>query len=192
MQAFATFGVWFSGKKTEWCFLCEFETHVDRASRSREPFSPFNILSRLPHIGGNLGFGNQEDAHEFMRFFIFTLPCWLDILFPPVQISYHKLMSLYRFAIDSMQSVFLDQFGGEKALHSSSQETTLIQYIFGGHLLSQVSYINTFFFIQWNWTCNMLSVMQLQHNGDRCWWRLCSGFALLRMHFYMCVVTCNL
>lgn len=145
MQAFATFGVWFSGKKTEWCFLCEFETHVDRASRSREPFSPFNILSRLPHIGGNLGFGNQEDAHEFMRFFIFTLPCWLDILFPPVQISYHKLMSLYRFAIDSMQSVFLDQFGGEKALHSSSQETTLIQYIFGGHLLSQVSYINAFF-----------------------------------------------
>ncbi|CAM8958608.1 unnamed protein product [Rhodiola kirilowii] len=96
-------------KKAEWCFLCEFQTHVERASRSRQAFSPVNILSRLPHIGGNLGFGNQEDAHEFMR-----------------------------FAIDSMQSVFLDQFGGEKALHESSQETTLIQYIFGGHLLSQV------------------------------------------------------
>uniref|UniRef100_A0A7N0R8J2 Uncharacterized protein n=1 Tax=Kalanchoe fedtschenkoi TaxID=63787 RepID=A0A7N0R8J2_KALFE len=96
-------------KKAGWCFLCEFQAHVERASRSNQAFSPVNILARLPHIGGNLGFGNQEDAHEFMR-----------------------------FAIDSMQSVFLDQFGGEKALHPSSHETTLIHYIFGGHLLSEV------------------------------------------------------
>lgn len=26
-----------------------------------------SILSRLPNIGGNLGYGRQEDAHEFMR-----------------------------------------------------------------------------------------------------------------------------
>ncbi|GMQ02673.1 hypothetical protein CsSME_00048786 [Camellia sinensis var. sinensis] len=37
-----------------------------------------------------------------------------------------------------MQSVCLDEFGGEKALHPSTQETTLIQHIFGGHLQSQV------------------------------------------------------
>jgi len=40
-----------------------------------------------------------------------------------------------------MQSVCLDEFGGEKAVDSSSQETTLIQHIFGGHLQSQVMHI---------------------------------------------------
>ncbi|KAL3361496.1 hypothetical protein AABB24_014399 [Solanum stoloniferum] len=92
-----------------WCFLCEFQHHVERASRSQQPFSPINILSRLPNIGGNLGYGKQEDAHEFMR-----------------------------FAIDMMQSVCLDEFGGEKAVPPNTQETTLIQHIFGGHLQSQV------------------------------------------------------
>ncbi|KAJ9702865.1 hypothetical protein PVL29_004559 [Vitis rotundifolia] len=96
-------------RRNDWCFLCEFQVHVERASHSPHPFSPINILSRLPSIGGNLGYGKQEDAHEFMR-----------------------------FAIDTMQSVCLDEFGGEKAIHPSSQETTLIQHIFGGHLQSQV------------------------------------------------------
>ncbi|XP_040998468.1 ubiquitin carboxyl-terminal hydrolase 18-like [Juglans microcarpa x Juglans regia] len=92
-----------------WCFLCEFQTHVKRATQSLQAFSPINILSRLPNIGGNLGYGSQEDAHEFMR-----------------------------FAIDTMQSICLDEFGGEKAVEPSSQETTLIQHIFGGQLQSQV------------------------------------------------------
>lgn len=96
-------------RRNDWCFLCEFQTHVERASESLHPFSPINILSRLPNIGGNLGYGKQEDAHEFMR-----------------------------FAIDTMQSVCLDEFGGERAVHPTSQETTLIQHIFGGHLQSQV------------------------------------------------------
>lgn len=96
-------------RRNDWCFLCEFQCHVERASQSLCPFSPMNILSRLPNIGGNLGYGRQEDAHEFMR-----------------------------FAIDTMQSVCLDEFGGEKSIHPSSQETTLIQHIFGGHLQSQV------------------------------------------------------
>lgn len=96
-------------RRNDWCFLCEFQTHVERASESQHPFSPLNILSRLPNIGGNLGYGKQEDAHEFMR-----------------------------FAIDTMQSVCLDEYGGEKVLHPSTQETTLVQHIFGGHLQSQV------------------------------------------------------
>ncbi|XVE53488.1 hypothetical protein DITRI_Ditri03aG0007100 [Diplodiscus trichospermus] len=96
-------------RRNDWCFLCEFETHVERSRQSLHPFSPINILSRLPNIGGNLGYGRQEDAHEFMR-----------------------------FAIDTMQSVCLDEFGGEKAVDRSSQETTLIQHIFGGRLQSQV------------------------------------------------------
>ncbi|XP_060208046.1 ubiquitin carboxyl-terminal hydrolase 18-like [Lycium barbarum] len=96
-------------RRNGWCFLCEFQHHVERVSRSQQPFSPINILSRLPNIGGNLGYGKQEDAHEFMR-----------------------------FAIDTMQSLCLDEFGGEKAVPPNTQETTLIQHIFGGHLQSQV------------------------------------------------------
>ncbi|KAJ0091249.1 hypothetical protein Patl1_12663 [Pistacia atlantica] len=95
--------------RDDWCFLCELQAHVEKASQSQHPFSPMSILSRLPNIGGNLGYGRQEDAHEFMR-----------------------------FAIDTMQSICLDEFGGEKAVQPSSQETTLIQHIFGGHLQSQV------------------------------------------------------
>uniref|UniRef100_A0A1J3J600 Ubiquitin carboxyl-terminal hydrolase 19 n=1 Tax=Noccaea caerulescens TaxID=107243 RepID=A0A1J3J600_NOCCA len=93
----------------DWCFFCEFQTHVERASQSRFPFSPMNIISRLTNIGGTLGYGRQEDAHEFMR-----------------------------YAIDMMQSVCLDEFGGEKMVPPCCQETTLIQYIFGGLLQSQV------------------------------------------------------
>ncbi|KAI4337216.1 hypothetical protein L6164_015661 [Bauhinia variegata] len=96
-------------RRNDWCFLCEFQTHVERTSQSSQAFSPMNILSRLPNIGGTLGYGRQEDAHEFMR-----------------------------FAIDTMQSVCLDEFGGEKAVSPNLQETTLIQHIFGGHLQSQV------------------------------------------------------
>ncbi|XP_054797127.1 ubiquitin carboxyl-terminal hydrolase 18-like [Prosopis cineraria] len=93
----------------DWCFLCEFQIHVERARRSSQAFSPMNILSHLPNIGGTLGYGRQEDAHEFMR-----------------------------FAIDTMQSVCLHEFGGEKTVAPSLQETTLIQHIFGGRLQSQV------------------------------------------------------
>lgn len=38
-----------------------------------------------------------------------------------------------------MQSVCLDEFGGEKVVPPRAQETTLIQHIFGGHLQSQVN-----------------------------------------------------
>lgn len=95
--------------RDDWCFFCEFQTHVERASQSAQPFSPNNIILRLPNIGGNLGYGRQEDAHEFMR-----------------------------FAIDRMQLACLDEFGGEKAVHTHSRETTIIQHIFGGQLQSQV------------------------------------------------------
>ncbi|KAG6591506.1 Ubiquitin carboxyl-terminal hydrolase 19, partial [Cucurbita argyrosperma subsp. sororia] len=95
--------------RDDWCFFCEFQTHVERANRSAQPFSPNNIILRLPNIGGNLGYGRQEDAHEFMR-----------------------------FAIDRMQLACLDEFGGEKAVRTPSRETTIIQHIFGGQLQSQV------------------------------------------------------
>lgn len=49
-----------------------------------------------------------------------------------------QILPSCRFAIDTMQSICLDEFGGEKAVPPRSQETTLIQHIFGGHLQSQV------------------------------------------------------
>lgn len=98
-----------SRRRDDWCFLCELQVHIKRASESSQPFSPINILSKLPNIGGNLGYGRQEDAHEFMR-----------------------------FAIDTMQSICLDEYGGEKAVDPSTQATTIVQYIFGGYLQSQV------------------------------------------------------
>ncbi|XP_019436178.1 PREDICTED: ubiquitin carboxyl-terminal hydrolase 18-like [Lupinus angustifolius] len=93
----------------DWCFLCEFEIHVERTRLSSQSFSPMNILSRLPNIGGTIQYGREEDAHEFTR-----------------------------FSIDTMQSVCLDEFGGEKAVPHNLQETTLIQHIFGGCLQSEV------------------------------------------------------
>ncbi|KAH0707541.1 hypothetical protein KY290_012055 [Solanum tuberosum] len=92
-----------------WCFLCEFQLHVEQCIWCQDPFSPIDILSGLPNIGGNLSCGKQEDAHEFMR-----------------------------FAIDTMQSGLLAEFDGDKAVPLSAQETTIIQHIFGGRLQSQV------------------------------------------------------
>ncbi|GJT77133.1 ubiquitin carboxyl-terminal hydrolase 18-like protein [Tanacetum coccineum] len=105
-------------RRNDWCSLCELQCSVERVSLSTIVsmlLSPITSLSRFANIGGSLGYGKQEDAHKFMR-----------------------------FAIDTMQSVCLDEYGGEKAVHPSSQETTLIehtaliQHIFGGRLQSQV------------------------------------------------------
>ncbi|KAG6555189.1 hypothetical protein Mapa_003228 [Marchantia paleacea] len=96
-------------RRRDWCFMCELQDHVWRVRQEQNAFSPIRILSRIRNIGGHLGYGRQEDAHEFMR-----------------------------FAIDSMQSICLDEAGGEKFVDPRSQETTLIHHIFGGHLQSQV------------------------------------------------------
>ncbi|KAH9304351.1 hypothetical protein KI387_008755, partial [Taxus chinensis] len=52
--------------RNDWCFLCELHQHIQRVYQSEEPFSPFGILCHIPKMGGNLGSGKQEDAHEFM------------------------------------------------------------------------------------------------------------------------------
>ncbi|CAM6051440.1 unnamed protein product [Sphagnum compactum] len=96
-------------RRNDWCFMCELQGHVWRVRQNQTPFSPIRILSRMQNIGNHLGYGRQEDAHEFMR-----------------------------FAIDSMQSTCLDGFGGENVVDLASQQTTLIHHIFGGHLQSQV------------------------------------------------------
>ena len=56
----------------------------------------------------------------------------------------YDVCCIYRCAIDSMQSACLDEFGGENVVDRSTQETTVIQHIFGGRLQSQVSFVSTF------------------------------------------------
>lgn len=74
---------------------------------------------------------------------LFSLGCPFfykkNAVFDKLLIEYKK-KCIIRFAIDTMQSVCLDEFGGEKAVHPRAQETTFIQHIFGGHLQSQVAY----------------------------------------------------
>lgn len=61
-----------------------------------------------------------------------SIPAFLNV------VEIWNELCVVRFAIDSMQSICLDEAGGEKAVDPRSQETTFIHYIFGGHLQSQV------------------------------------------------------
>jgi len=47
-------------------------------------------------------------------------------------------MCEFRFSIDLMQMICVDEVLGENSLDDSIQETTLIHHIFGGRLQSQV------------------------------------------------------
>ncbi|KAH9309646.1 hypothetical protein KI387_037557, partial [Taxus chinensis] len=96
-------------QKKDWCFMCELEQLVSRARGGDGALSPIKILSRIKSIGNHLGYGRQEDAHEFLR-----------------------------FAIDTMQSICLDEAGGEEAVHPIAHLTTFIQQTFGGYLQSKV------------------------------------------------------
>lgn len=99
------------------CVLCELEVHFQNLRRVRRGrgggggalFSARPVLQGLQTWGNGLGNGQQEDAHEFMR-----------------------------FIVDAMQAVCLAEAGGEKFLDLATQETSLIHHIFGGVLKSQV------------------------------------------------------
>ncbi|XP_015890599.3 ubiquitin carboxyl-terminal hydrolase 17 isoform X1 [Ziziphus jujuba] len=93
-------------RKEEWCFICEFEHLILKAREGKSPLSPIRILSKIHKIGGHLGHGREEDAHEFLR-----------------------------YAVDTMQSVFLDEAG---AKGPSAEETTLVGMTFGGYLGSKI------------------------------------------------------
>ncbi|PIA56317.1 hypothetical protein AQUCO_00700565v1 [Aquilegia coerulea] len=94
--------------RKEWCFTCEFEFLIQKASEGNSPLSPIGILSQLQSIGSHLGHGKEEDAHEFLR-----------------------------YAIDTMQSVCLKE-AGVYALSPLAEETTLVGLIFGGYLRSKI------------------------------------------------------
>ncbi|KAL4197256.1 hypothetical protein AMTRI_Chr04g187370 [Amborella trichopoda] len=95
-------------QKKDWCFTCEFEGLVLSAREGKSSVSPIKILSQIQNIGSNLGYGREEDAHEFLR-----------------------------YAIDKMQSVCLEE-AGKNAMGPLMEETTLIQLTFGGYLHSDI------------------------------------------------------
>lgn len=96
-------------QKSDWCFMCELENLIAKVKEGKSPISPIRILSKIQNIGNHLGYGREEDAHEFLR-----------------------------FAIDTMQSTCLSEASGERAVDPRTQETTLIQQIFGGYLQSKI------------------------------------------------------
>lgn len=96
-------------KRRNWCFMCELEHLLLMVRQGESPLSPTRILSRIQRMRSQLGDGRQEDAHELLR-----------------------------ISIDSMQSICLDEAGGEKLVDQTMQKTTFIQQMFGGSLQSKV------------------------------------------------------
>ncbi|KAL9254780.1 Ubiquitin carboxyl-terminal hydrolase 15-like protein [Drosera capensis] len=96
-----------------WCLMCELEQLVMMLRESMDPLSPSGILHHLRTINNQIGDGSQEDAHEFLR-----------------------------LLVTSMQSICLEEMGGEKPLDPFLQETTFIQHTFGGRLRSKVNCLN--------------------------------------------------
>ncbi|XP_030454619.2 ubiquitin carboxyl-terminal hydrolase 16-like [Syzygium oleosum] len=94
--------------KKEWCFMCEFESLIQKAKEGTSAISPIRIISQLHKIGSQLHNGREEDAHEFLR-------C----------------------AIDAMQSICLVK-SVEMGSSSSEEETTLMGLTFGGYLRSKI------------------------------------------------------
>jgi ubiquitin carboxyl-terminal hydrolase 36/42 len=88
--------------------MCELEHLVSKVRGGESALSPIRILSGIQKIGNHLGYGKQEDAHEFLR-----------------------------LVIDTMQSIFLDEAGGEKVIRTA-HSITFIQQLFGGYLQTKV------------------------------------------------------
>lgn len=59
-----------SGANKKWCFTCEFESLILKSKDTKSPISPVSLLSQLQNIGSQLGNGREEDAHEFLRYYI--------------------------------------------------------------------------------------------------------------------------
>lgn len=93
----------------DWCLMCELEQHVAMLTESGGPLSPSRFLSQMQSINRHIGYGSQEDAHEFLR-----------------------------YVVTSMQSICLERLGGENKLDARLQETTFIHHTFGGRLKSKV------------------------------------------------------
>ncbi|KAL9236507.1 hypothetical protein vseg_011168 [Gypsophila vaccaria] len=95
--------------RQKWCLMCELEQHVMMLKQAGGPLSPSRILSHMRGVDYQIGDGSQEDAHEFLR-----------------------------LLVASMQSICLEEVGGENQVHPMLQETTFVQQTFSGRLRSMV------------------------------------------------------
>ncbi|KAI3452948.1 hypothetical protein Pfo_009611 [Paulownia fortunei] len=98
-----------AGCAQDWCLICELEQHVMMLRESGGPLSPINILMHIRSLNSQIGYGSQEDAHEFLR-----------------------------LLVNSMQSICLEGLGEENVVDPRMQDTTFIQHTFGGRLRSKV------------------------------------------------------
>ncbi|KAJ3295903.1 Ubiquitin carboxyl-terminal hydrolase 42 [Rhizoclosmatium sp. JEL0117] len=63
-------------RQTTFCTFCELEKHVMRSlsgMRGKNTITPKSIVGRLKSIAKHFRVGRQEDAHEFLRYFIDSL-----------------------------------------------------------------------------------------------------------------------
>lgn len=56
--------------------MCSLQEHAVKVKQNSSPFSPVDIVSQLRNIGRGLSYGNQEDAHEFMRLVLPVSSFW--------------------------------------------------------------------------------------------------------------------
>ncbi|XP_019853089.1 PREDICTED: ubiquitin carboxyl-terminal hydrolase 36-like [Amphimedon queenslandica] len=90
------------------CAMCEYHSHLVRVRKSTGVVKPIPIVHNLRVFAKHFRNGHQEDAHEFLRYFI---------------------DSLQRISLIGHQPSKLDVF---------SKHTTVIHQIFGGYHRSQV------------------------------------------------------
>lgn len=97
-------------KNFEFCMMCELQKHTRQVfQRSGDVIKPLCIYQNLKYIADHFQFGQQEDAHEFLR-----------------------------FVIDNLWRCSIYNHLNEDKLDPASRETTIINHIFGGYNRSQV------------------------------------------------------
>uniref|UniRef100_A0A131YI54 Ubiquitin carboxyl-terminal hydrolase 36 n=1 Tax=Rhipicephalus appendiculatus TaxID=34631 RepID=A0A131YI54_RHIAP len=98
-------------KTLNFCMMCELQRHMKRAlEKSGDTIKPLYIYQRLKAIAKHFQFGQQEDAHEFLR-----------------------------YVIDNLWKAALANYDGGVKLDPASKETTVVNEIFGGYHRSQVT-----------------------------------------------------
>ncbi|KAL3238848.1 hypothetical protein MRX96_021876 [Rhipicephalus microplus] len=98
-------------KTLNFCMMCELQRHMKRAlEKSGDAIKPLYIYQRLKAIAKHFQFGQQEDAHEFLR-----------------------------YVVDNLWKAALANYDGGVKLDPASKETTVVNEIFGGYHRSQVT-----------------------------------------------------
>ncbi|CAN8002554.1 unnamed protein product [Ixodes hexagonus] len=98
-------------KTMNFCMMCELQKHMRRAlDKPGDAIKPIYIYQRLKAIAKHFQFGQQEDAHEFLR-----------------------------YVVDNLWKAALANHEGGPKLDPASKETTVVNEIFGGYHRSQVT-----------------------------------------------------